>query len=248
MSIIKIKKRENPYVQIDRRVLENAEMSWQAKGMLAYMLSKPDDWEIRVADLVKRGKQGRDAVYAILEELKGFGHLEVVPRRNGGRFAGNDYVVHESPLTDIPYTVEPDSEKPDHSNKEVSKKENSTPQTPQGEEGPAFDVFWNKYDKKQGRQASEKEWKKLKAEERVRAVAYIDAYRKLQPEKKYRKDPERYLKHKLWLDAEPVKASERKLIGHHYTLDFATSQEVLLPVYEGDPIPRIGFRPLSKQE
>lgn len=40
MSIVRINKRDNPYVQIDHRVLEDTRLSWKAKGLLAYLLSK----------------------------------------------------------------------------------------------------------------------------------------------------------------------------------------------------------------
>ena len=48
------KNKDNPYVMIDKRPLENPSLSWKAKGVLAYLLSRPDDWEIILGDLIKR--------------------------------------------------------------------------------------------------------------------------------------------------------------------------------------------------
>ena len=45
------KNKENPYVMMDRRPIENAELSWGAKGVLAYLLSRPDNWTVRLQDL-----------------------------------------------------------------------------------------------------------------------------------------------------------------------------------------------------
>ena len=48
MSIIKIgKKRGDQYAVITRHTLQNKELSWEARGMLAYLLSKPEDWHVR---------------------------------------------------------------------------------------------------------------------------------------------------------------------------------------------------------
>lgn len=50
-TIIRVKHRHGPYVVIDRRVLEDKRLTWAARGILGYLLAKPNDWELRVEDL-----------------------------------------------------------------------------------------------------------------------------------------------------------------------------------------------------
>jgi hypothetical protein len=101
MSIIRTRKRDNPFVQIDKTSLEDVSMSWKAKGLLAFLLSRPDDWQIYVTDLIKRAKDGRDAVLAGIKELEQFGYI-TRKRVKGerGRFDGWEYEVYEYPQQD----------------------------------------------------------------------------------------------------------------------------------------------------
>lgn len=97
-TIIRVQKRENPYVMLDKEFLSNEELSWKAKGLLAYLLSKPDDWQIAEADLIRRSKDGRDAVRAGLRELEASGYLaRRQVREPGGKFARTECVVYERP-------------------------------------------------------------------------------------------------------------------------------------------------------
>ena len=64
-----------------------------------------------------------------------------------------------------------------------------------------FDFFWNLYDKKVGdKDKLIKKWGALKPEERNKALDHIPKYKKSQPDKKYRKDPQTYLNNKSWND------------------------------------------------
>lgn len=73
-----------------------------------------------------------------------------------------------------------------------------------------FEHFWNLYDKKVGKANALKQWKKLKPDEVERIFIHLKDY--LKKEKQYRKDPERYLKHKTFND-EVVNTSITKNSG-----------------------------------
>lgn len=64
---------------------------------------------------------------------------------------------------------------------------------------PTFEDFWNAYDKKVGKPNALKQWKLLTREEKELTMEHVPAY-VLSRDKKYRKDPERYLKHKTFED------------------------------------------------
>lgn len=98
--IIRVKKdKSNPYVIIDKRVLNDATLSWRAKGMLAYLLSLPDDWQIYQEELVTHSTDGITSLRSGLKELEDAGYLKRVQARDDkGRYVGWDYEVHEIPV------------------------------------------------------------------------------------------------------------------------------------------------------
>lgn len=88
---------ENPFVMIDRRAVENPKLSWKAKGLLAYLLSRPDDWTVRFRDLAKRAPDGAHTVRMAMKELRTAGHVTVETVREAGRITKWIYHIHEVP-------------------------------------------------------------------------------------------------------------------------------------------------------
>lgn len=99
--------RDNPYVIMDKRIFEDESLSWRAKGLLGYLLSRPDNWRIIVGDLIKRSTEGRDAVRATLRELSVSGYLCRERRHNADGLFEWVYIVYESPSPEKPSTVKP---------------------------------------------------------------------------------------------------------------------------------------------
>ena len=98
MSIIKIARKKNPYVMLDKTCLMDLRLSWRAKGLHAYIMGLPDEWDIRVSHLVKQSTEGRDALYKTLNELKAYGYItQEEIRQESGKFSGYDYVCYETP-------------------------------------------------------------------------------------------------------------------------------------------------------
>jgi hypothetical protein len=60
--------------------------------------------------------------------------------------------------------------------------------------------FWPLYDKKRGKPNALKWWSKMSQREREACMDALPAYIASTPDKVYRKDPERYLRHKCWED------------------------------------------------
>ena len=63
-----IKKREN-FTTIHNSLISDTEISYKAKGILIYMLSKPDGWNYNAKEIAKNSKDGIEAVYSGLKEL-----------------------------------------------------------------------------------------------------------------------------------------------------------------------------------
>lgn len=98
-TIIRVQKdRHNPYVIIDKQIFDNNNLSWKAKGILGYLLSKPDNWKISIADLIKQSKDGRMSVYTGLKELENHGYLKRAPIRDEKkRIMYWEYTIFEKP-------------------------------------------------------------------------------------------------------------------------------------------------------
>ena len=98
-EVIRVRKRPNNFVMIDKTFLEDDRLSFKAKGILAYLLSKPDNWKVIVGNLVKYSKDGKSAVYAGLKELKECGYYVKTPIRSedGRRISRWESTVYEMP-------------------------------------------------------------------------------------------------------------------------------------------------------
>ena len=95
---------ESRFTTISKDITENTSLSWQARGLLVYLLGKFDNWQVNVSHLQKetrdaKKKSGRDAIFGILEELMDTGYLQREQLRDDkGGFIGVQYVVHEVPV------------------------------------------------------------------------------------------------------------------------------------------------------
>ena len=93
-----IKDKENPYVMINKQFLNDERLSWKAKGILTYLLSMPDDWQIYENELVKHSKDGITSLKSGIKELIELGYIIRKQLRNEkGQFKGYEYCVYEIP-------------------------------------------------------------------------------------------------------------------------------------------------------
>lgn len=241
---------QQSFVTIPNSTIQDASLSWKARGILAFLLSMPYDWRTYKTSLHQFSENdGRDGTIAGFNELINAGYvLEEEDRdETTGHFSGVYYRVRQTPFTENPVTANPVPEKPltvnpSLQNKQLTKNTETNTLSPEGsnlnlfqnqnekqtpnplppspvpaanaepKENSAvveFAEFWEAYGKKTGKIASEKLWHKLKPDERRKALDYIPAYHAKQSDPKYRKDPERYLKNKLWEDGVPMGAPLR---------------------------------------
>lgn len=129
-TILRVKKPER-YTTLDNRLLRDKRLSWAARGLLAFLLSKPDNWKVRVDNLINESPAGRDANYSILDELASLRYLVRIRRKGPGGHFIHETIVSESPLNDdevknllrlhpipddpemeLPFEAEPDQAKP----------------------------------------------------------------------------------------------------------------------------------------
>lgn len=111
MKTIHRAKKSGSYVQIDNCSIRDTRLSWKAKGLLAYLLSLPDDWRINGEHLATQGPDGISSVRSGLKELENAGYLHRKRIRTAeGKFRW-DISLLETPKTghgtDEPSSLQP---------------------------------------------------------------------------------------------------------------------------------------------
>ena len=61
--------RENPYVMISKKMLNDKDLSPKSKGVLCYLLSLPDNWQAHPRQVADALGIGKEQIYTILKEL-----------------------------------------------------------------------------------------------------------------------------------------------------------------------------------
>ena len=95
MATIRNAKQKNPYTSISRVLLQDPKLTFEARGLASYVLSKPDNWEIDVDALIRESPAGRDAIYRMIKELCVQGYLIREKYRERGKFQYR-YTLYES--------------------------------------------------------------------------------------------------------------------------------------------------------
>lgn len=130
---IQREKHKRDYLVVGNSLAQNENLSYEARGMLIELLSRPDDWKVHVSTLQRKGC-GRDKVTRILNELIEAGYITGKKRirNDDGTFGYTPYMVHEKPLTENPSTVEPSTANPHlqstdvHSTKDMSSSDDAS--------------------------------------------------------------------------------------------------------------------------
>ena len=100
--IFKIEKREQPFAQIDKRAINDNKLSAKSKGILIYLLSKPNDWQLNINDLTNNFTDGINSIRSGINELIDAGYIMRQNITENGKFAGVNYVVFEIPELNKP--------------------------------------------------------------------------------------------------------------------------------------------------
>ncbi|MGE7922348.1 DnaD domain-containing protein [Viridibacillus arvi] len=118
MGIMRVAKNSN-YTVMNRTALNDTRLSWKAKGIIAYMLSMPDDWVFYFDELVKHSTDGKASFRAGFDELKKCGYVERKACRRGQRISHWETIVHEVPQDNSLLTDFQEVEKQEVENQEV---------------------------------------------------------------------------------------------------------------------------------
>ena len=106
MEVIRVIKNKN-YTTISNQIFKDKKISLKAKGLMGYLLSLPNDWDLSINGIVSCSKEGRTSIRTVFNELINFGYIERKQIRNKGKFVGYDYFVFEQPKLQKPTSVKP---------------------------------------------------------------------------------------------------------------------------------------------
>ena len=141
-NIIRQKRKAN-YTVIPNEMLNNTELSFKAKAILCYLLSKPDKWSVYLSQLAKASTDGYESVVSGMNELIAKRYVFRHPN-SGVNPGGWEYFVYDEPqveddsrLSEKPTRDFTDSEKPvtikerlDKVSNEIKEKEKSEKRKP----------------------------------------------------------------------------------------------------------------------
>lgn len=205
MEKINFKKDRIPFTQVANAVLNDPKLSAKAKGLYAYLYSKPDGWDFAIDRITKDFSDGRLSINTGLQELEANGYL-IREKQTTGRVI---YLL-KSQMSKIDIReLEPDVEnrklrKPqiaktdtvsNKDKKEIKSLSNKELKIP-------FNSFYSMYPVKKSKKKAEEKWNRLSLEKQNLAMA--DLPERMRKDSQwlagYIPHPTTYINGELWED------------------------------------------------
>jgi len=73
---------DKPYTRIDNDAIRNKNLSWKARGLLTYLLSHSEGYQVRIDNLHIFSKDGHESTLSGIKELKRAGHMYFVKKQD----------------------------------------------------------------------------------------------------------------------------------------------------------------------
>ena len=107
----KIRKQyQKGFTTLDNTPLNDESLSWKAKGLFAYLWSKPDDWDYRVTEVARHATDGIGSTSTGVNELEQAGYLKRKQKNKNGVFGDSVWTLSEQPIFKNPLTENPSSD------------------------------------------------------------------------------------------------------------------------------------------
>lgn len=98
MAVFRVYKESGNFVTVHKNFIHDDNLSWKAKGILLYLLSRPDDWQIYETELVRHSTDGLSGLKTGIKELEKVGYIQRTRKRDDkGRLKEYEYAVYEKP-------------------------------------------------------------------------------------------------------------------------------------------------------
>ena len=84
------------YTVVDNAVVQNVNLSWEARGFFVYLLSLPDNWSFTVRGLVKQTGSSKSVILRLMNELKAAGYISLsLHKDDSGTFTTSTWDIYE---------------------------------------------------------------------------------------------------------------------------------------------------------
>ena len=206
------------YTVLNNGIFRDENLSAKSLGILAKMLSLPDNWEFSETGLCSIFKKdGRDSIRSGLKELEENGYLvRSRVRDESGKLTSAEWTVSDQPMLENPMLENPMLEnRTQYNTKEFITQEFITkdipPISPKGKKdcSDLFNQFWTAYPKHIAKQSAVKAFEKLKPDEKL-LEAMLKAIARQKESKQWEKDggafipyPATWLNQRRWEDELP---------------------------------------------
>lgn len=98
MTTLRVERRHR-FTTVHRDTINDKTLSLRARGLLIWLLDKPDDWRVNSTAIERECTEGREAIRASLSELEKAGYIERTQAHDRlGRWH-TECVVRERPVT-----------------------------------------------------------------------------------------------------------------------------------------------------
>ena len=192
MAIYRIHKEDN-YVIVDKAFLLNEKISLKAKGLLALLLSYPDDWQFYEAEIVQHAADKVNSLKSGLKELIENGYIvRKHAKDEKGKFKCFEYHIYEKPMLEKPVLEKPTLlNNKDTKNKNTKNKNTKT--TPSPELVSEFKAWYSKYPNQQNEQQTMRNY--INTRNKYSAEQLMTALNNYLAEIEEQHTDKRYIKH-----------------------------------------------------
>lgn len=114
------RRKTSKYTTISNVFLRDKNLSLKAKGFLTVIMALPDDWDFSIKGICSILKEGKSAIYGVVQELKENRYCKTTPSRDEkGLILGLDYVFYEEPYEEELNKEEPQQDNPHSENRDM---------------------------------------------------------------------------------------------------------------------------------
>jgi len=201
-----INKRKNNFTIIPNEIIKAKDLTWKAKGLMCYLLSLSDDWDIHKSDLANRSLDGYESMLSGWNELEKLGYIHSIRVKENNLFKGYNYIVNESRVshrapgfTEPGFTEQGNPELINTSSKQVPLLLDTNVSNCIF----TFEDFWKIYPVKKAKLKCKQKWNKLSKEDINLIFTTISKFVSEKPFANYNHPyPMTYLNSKVWTDVE----------------------------------------------
>lgn len=98
MPIVRAERPKANFTILDNSVIRDHRLSFRARGVLAFVLSMPDNWSTSSVHLARLTTEGRDAIRAAIRELQAAGYVQRIRQQTTKGHWQTVTIIHDTPV------------------------------------------------------------------------------------------------------------------------------------------------------